>query len=159
MIDHIKIQQGVTMIELVVSIVVLSIAITGVLMVMTQTITHSADPMIRDQATAVARSYMEEIMAHPLEDPNDVEVNGTESGESRSNYDDIWDYDNLSNSAGAIDQNGTSVAGLEGYNITVDVTTASVGPGAGSPALRIEVEVTHDGLGSINIPLVAHRLN
>ncbi|MCP4276540.1 MAG: type II secretion system protein, partial [Gammaproteobacteria bacterium] len=47
-------QWGATIIELVVSIVVLSVAMTGILMVMTQTVISSADPMLREQATAIA---------------------------------------------------------------------------------------------------------
>jgi len=64
------IQQGLTLIELVVSIVVLSVAITGILMVMTQTTIASADPMLREQATAIARSYLEEILSQPMIGPD-----------------------------------------------------------------------------------------
>ncbi|WP_428607788.1 type IV pilus modification PilV family protein [Sedimenticola sp.] len=152
-------QRGVTLIELVVSIVILSVAAAGILMVMTQTILSSADPMIREQATAVAQSYMEEILTQPLTDPSGGEVNGPESGETRANYDDVWDYNGLNNSSGALDQNGATVAGLEGYNVIVSVSSTTLGPGAGSPALRIAVTVTHDGLAGINVPVVAYRLN
>ncbi len=152
-------QRGVTLIELVVSIVILSVAATGILMVMTQTILSSADPMLREQATAIAQSYMEEILTQPLTDPDGGEVNGPESGESRSTYDDVWDYQGLNNSSGALDQNGNPVSGLEGYNIAVTITGTTLGPGAGSPALRIAITVTHDGQAGINVPVVAYRLN
>jgi len=152
-------QRGVTLIELVVSIVILSVAATGILMVMTQTVLSSADPMLREQATAIAQSYMEEILTQPLTDPDGVETNGPEGGESRATYDDVWDYHGLNNSAGALDQNGATVSGLEGYNIAVTVTGATFGPGAGSPALRIAITVTHDGQAGINVPVVAYRLN
>ncbi len=152
-------QWGATIIELVVSIVVLSVAMTGILMVMTQTVISSADPMLREQATAIAKSYMEEILSQPMADPIDTEVNGPESGESRATYDDLWDYHNLNNSAGAIDQSGSAVTGLEGYNILVTVTATSIGPGAGSPAFQVRVLVTHDGNAGINIPITAYRMN
>lgn len=152
-------QRGVTLIELVVSIVILSVAATGILMVMTQTILSSADPMLREQATAIAQSYMEEILTQPLSDPDGVETNGPEGGEIRATYDDVWDYHGLNNSAGALDQNGATVSGLEGYNIAVSVTGTTLGPGAGSPALRIAITVTHDGQAGINVPVVAYRLN
>lgn len=152
-------QRGVTLIELVVSIVILSVATAGIMMVMTQTTLSSADPMIREQATAIAQSYMEEILTQPLVDPVDAEVNGPESGETRSTYDDVWDYNGLNNSAGAIDQNGIAVNGLTGYNITVAVSNATLGPGVGSPAARIVVTVTYDGMAGINIPVTAYRLN
>ncbi|MCW8906213.1 MAG: prepilin-type N-terminal cleavage/methylation domain-containing protein [Sedimenticola sp.] len=152
-------QKGVTLIELVISIIILSVATTGILMVMTQTVISSADPMLREQATAIAQSYMEEILTLPLGDPGGGEVNGPEGGESRGTYDDVWDYHGLSDSGGARDQNGNTVSGLEGYNIAVDVSNDSLGPGTGSPALRITVTVTHDGQAAIIVPLVAYRLN
>ncbi len=152
-------QAGVTLIELVVSIVVLSVAITGIMMVMTQTVASSADPMLRDQATAIAKSYMEEILSQPLTDPDGGELNGPEAGETRATYDDVWDYHNLNNNSGALDQSGGAVTGLNSYNIAVTITSTTAGPGAGSPASRISIMVTHDGQASINIPIVSYRLN
>lgn len=152
-------QRGVTLIELVVSIVILSVATAGIMMVITQTTLSSADPMIREQATAIAQSYMEEILTQPLSNPGGSEVNGPEAGEVRATYDDVWDYNGLNNNAGALDQNGAAVSGLSGYNIAVRVTNATLGPGAGSPAARIVVTVTYDGLANINIPVTSYRLN
>jgi len=156
---RVALQAGVTLIELVVSIVVLSVAITGIMMVMTQTVASSADPMLRDQATAIAKSYMEEILSQPLTDPDGGELNGPEAGETRATYDDVWDYHGLNNNSGALDQNGGAVTGLSSYNVTVTITSTTAGPGAGSPASRISIMVTHDGQPSINIPIVAYRLN
>ena len=152
-------QRGVTLIELVVSIVILSVATAGILMVMTRSVISSADPMLREQATAIAQAYMEEILTLPLSDPAGGEVNGPESGESRGTYDDVWDYQGLSDSTGARDQNDNPVNGLEGYNVAVAVSNGNLGPGAGSPALRVAVTVTHDGQAAVNVPLVAYRLN
>ncbi|TVO77648.1 prepilin-type N-terminal cleavage/methylation domain-containing protein [Sedimenticola selenatireducens] len=152
-------QRGVTLIELVVSIVILSVATAGIMMVMTQTTLSSADPMIREQATAIAQSYMEEILTQPLLNPGGGEVNGPEVGEIRSTYDDVWDYNGLTNNAGALDQNGNAVPNLQGYNIAVLVSSATIGTGAGSPAVRIIVTVTYDGLAGINVPVTAYRLN
>ena len=148
-----KAQQGVTLIELVVSIVILSVASTGILMVIAQAASSSADPMLREQAVAVAQSYREEILLQPLSDPD-----GTSGETDRALLDDIWDYDGLNDNSGAIDQNGDAVTGLEGYNITVDVEDAGIQLG-GSPATRIEVTVRHDGHVGMVIPLSAYRLN
>ncbi len=148
-----KAQRGVTLIELIISIVILSVASTGILMVITQAASSSADPMLREQAVAIAQAYMEEILLQPLSDPDGA------SGESaRALFDDVWDYDGLNDSTGAIDQNGDAVIGLEGYNINVDVEDSGIQLG-GSPATRIEVSVSHDGHGGIVIPLSAYRLN
>ena len=148
-----RFQFGVTLIELIVSIVILSIAATGILMVLTRVTLSSADPMLREQAIAIAQSYMEEILLHPLADPDGV------SGEvNRSLYDDIWDYDGLADHSGAIDQNGNSINGLESYMIDVDIDNFGVNLG-GDPATRILVTVTHSGYSGINIPISAYRMN
>ena len=145
-------QTGVTLIELVVSIVILTIAATGILMVITQSVMSSGNPMIREQATAIAQSYMEEILVQSLVDPD-----GTTGEASRALYDDVWDYHLLNDASGAIDQSGTPVAGLEGYSISVSVTDSGITLG-GSPATRIRVTVAHSS-NSVTIPITAYRLN
>ncbi|MCP4994736.1 MAG: pilus assembly protein MshD [Gammaproteobacteria bacterium] len=156
---NLSLQIGTTLIELLVSIVILSVAVTGIMMVITQTAGSSADPMLREQATAIAQSYMEEVLLQPLADPQGGETNGAEAGEVRSTYDDVWDYAGLSDSTGAMDQSGSLITGLSAYDIDITVTNTTLGPGVGSPALRIEVRVTHDASDGINLPLVAYRLN
>ena len=117
-------QRGVNLIELIISIVIISIACTGVLLIYAQTVRFSADPMVQTQALAIAEAYLDEILARPITDPD-----GTNAGETRPTYDNVGDYDNLSNSPPQ-DQNGTvadfaPVDGqpdLSGYQVDVDVT-------------------------------------
>ena len=131
-------QLGVTLIELLVSIVIVSIAASGVLGVLSMTTAGSADPMIRHQAAAIAESYLEEILLKPVTDPD-----GIDGEAARADYDDLDDYDGLAD-AGARDQFGVSIAGLANYNVAV-----AVSPSAGLPAvpladaLRVDVVVTH----------------
>jgi MSHA pilin protein MshD len=47
-------QAGLSLIELVMFIVIVGVAVAGVLSVMNVTTRHSADPMIRKQAQAIA---------------------------------------------------------------------------------------------------------
>jgi len=54
-------QHGVTMVELVMFILIVSVAVAGVLLVMNVTSKSSADPLIRKQALAVAESLLEEV--------------------------------------------------------------------------------------------------
>jgi MSHA pilin protein MshD len=146
-------QQGVTLVELVVSIVILSVAATGILMVITQAALTSADPMLREQGTAIAQSYMEEVISQPLTDPD-----GATGETDRAVFDDVWDYDNLDDNSGAVDRAGAVITGLESYNVSVDVDDSGIILG-GSPATRIQITVTHDGHASVNIPITAYRLN
>ena len=145
-------QQGVTLFELVVSVVILAIAGTGILMVFTQTARLSADPMLREQAVAIAQSYMDEILLHPLSDPD-----GTSGETARRLFDDVWDYHGTSDD-GARDQNGMAIPGLEDYKVAVAIDAAGVTLG-GSPATYIRVRVTHAASAAVDIPLGAFRLN
>ena len=59
-------QRGVTLIELVVFIIIISVGVVGLLSVSGSTILHSADPMIRKQALAIAESLLLEIEQRPF---------------------------------------------------------------------------------------------
>jgi MSHA pilin protein MshD len=149
-------QLGATLVELVVSIVIVSVSVTGIMMVISNTTRASADPMLRTQATAIAEAYLEEILSQALNDPDTAETGGAEAGETRASFDDVSDYDGLADTGGAVDQSGNPIAGLEGYNVSVDVSASSVG---GEPSKRIQVSVGHDAVPSLNIAIVAHRVN
>lgn len=128
---------GVTLVELIIAIVVVSIALTGVLLVTTYTTRYSADPLLRHQAVAIAEAYMEEITLKSFSDPD-----GTDGESDRTAYDDVDDYDGLDDN-GAVDQNGDAIAGLTNYRVEVSVTAENYGPsGASVNGLKIEVTVT-----------------
>jgi MSHA pilin protein MshD len=126
------------------------------LMLISNTTRASADPLLRTQATAIAESYLEEILSQALNDPDSAETGGPEAGETRATYDDVSDYHGLSDNGGAIDQSGNAIAGLEGYNVAVTVAAGSVN---GETSKRIEVTVGHDGDPTLSIGIAAHRLN
>lgn len=134
LIDSLRNNRGVTLIELIVVIVILSVATAGVLSVVNYATQHSADPVLRHQAIAIAEAYMEEITLKNYVDPDaDGEI-------SRALFDDVDDYNGLSDS-GARDQNGTAISGLENYSVTVSVTAQSYGP-AGIEVAGLKIAVT-----------------
>ena len=67
-------QQGLTLIELVIFIVIVAAALAGVLAVLNVTTRSSADPMIRKQMLAIAEGVLEEVRMQPFTwcDPDDV---------------------------------------------------------------------------------------
>lgn len=141
-------QSGVTLIELVVSIVIIGVALAGILLLLNRSIATSADPMIQQQAIAIGDAYLEEILGKAYADPDG---GGTEA--SRGLYDDVDDYDGLSDS-GAHDQTGTALAALGSYDVAVAVTAQTLD---GAPAKVIQVTVTHAGVA--DIVLSAYRLD
>jgi len=151
-----KRQHGATLIEMVISIVIISVSVTAVMMIITQVGRSSADPMIRTQATAIAQAYMDEILVQALNDPDGGESGGAEAGETRANFDDVSDYHGLADTGGARDQMGAAIVGLGGYNVNVTVTAATIG---GYPAKRVLVQVGYDGDPNLVVPIVAYRMN
>lgn len=143
-------QRGVTLIELVVSIVVIAIAVSAVLGVLTSTTGASADPMIRQQAIAIAESYLEEILLKPFDDPD-----GADGEAARTLFDDVDDYDGMSD-AGARDQFDAPIAGLADYAVAVSVAASGALPAiAAADAVRVDVRVTR--VPDIDITLSAYR--
>jgi len=69
-------QRGMTLIELVMFIVIVSVGVAGILSVLDIAVQHSADPMIRKQMLAIAEGLLEEVETMPFTfcDPTDANV-------------------------------------------------------------------------------------
>ncbi len=67
-------QRGISLIELIMFIVIISVALAGILMVMNHVTRSSADPLIHKQALAIAESLLEEVELMPFTycDPDDA---------------------------------------------------------------------------------------
>jgi MSHA pilin protein MshD len=132
-------QAGTTLVELVVSIVVISVGLAGVLIVMDRTTRASADPLIQHQAIAIGEAYLEEILTKAYADPDTAESGSAEGGETRPTYDDVNDYNSLPDTV-VRDQSGTAIAALAGYSVAVLVATDATLNGL--TARRVQVTVT-----------------
>ena len=151
--QHVK---GFTLMEMIIAIVVLTAAVSGILFAFLQNTVRSADPMIRQQAIIIAQAYLEEIMLKPYNDPDGGETGSCEEGVgSRIQYDDVADYNCTNDTAGAVDQFGSSLTGLGAYNVAVTVAGATIGA-PGVNARRIDVTVTHD-IQPLNIIVTGYR--
>jgi MSHA pilin protein MshD len=160
-------QAGLSLIELVMFIMVISLGLAGVLLVMNYTSRRSADPMIREQALLIAESYMEEILVKKFIDPTGGTTRTCPTAEGgRTNYDNVCDYNGLSD-VGARDQFGNAITGLENYNVAVTVSGGagiSLGPSTNLVAntgsvrvLRVDITVTHGGVPDFSLPLTGYR--
>ena len=135
-------QLGASLLELIITIVVISIALSGLLSVMNLTVSHSADPVVQQQAIAIAESYLEEILLLPIVDPD-----GSNVGETRSTFDNTDDYNGLNNN-GAYDQTNNAIAGLGNYNVTIAVTDQTV---SAITMKVITVTVNRSGINPITL--------
>lgn len=104
-------QRGFTLIELIIFIVVVSAGLAGILSVMNTVVKSSADPMVRKQAMALADSILEEILLKSYAHDPAAAV-----GTSRSTYDNVSDYNNLTQTAFT-----DLPTGLSGYAISIAV--------------------------------------
>ncbi|MCK4742571.1 MAG: hypothetical protein KAT25_01990 [Sulfuriflexus sp.] len=151
-----SLQKGTTLVELIITIVVLGIGLSSILVVMSRNAGSSADPLILHQGIAIAEAYIEEIVEKPFSDPDGVDGEAT-----RDLYDDIDDYAAIVAQVPR-DQNGNVIAGLNGYLVTVKIiATEALGPvGNPAPALntrRITVEVTTPTSGGTPLTMSAYR--
>ena len=167
---------GVSLIELVIAIVIIGIGLTALTATIINTTRHSADPVIEQQAYAIAQSYMEEILSQPFCDPNDFSLDcatdclasacGSCSGstvpggggEARATFDDVCDYEPVNEATADI--NGP-IAALSDYTVTVTIDdTGENFNGLASNSgqvVRVEVEVTHSS--GVILNLYAYKAN
>lgn len=165
-------ERGLSLIELLVFIVVVGVAVTGVVSVFSLNARSSADPMVRKQAVAIAESLLEEVLSKPYTycDPDDAnaesasspaacatmaEVTGPEAGETRySNltpFDNVNDYNGFS-MVGIQDLTESAIAGLDAYSASIQVQPA--GAFNGIPAgetLLVTVTVTAPGNHTVSL--------
>lgn len=142
--------RGFTLIEIIVTIIVISVAAAALLGVFTNMIRGSADPVIEQQATTIAEAYLEEISLRSFNDPNDPE-SGTDEGEAnRALYDDVKDYRSLGVGPPA-DQFGVGIPSLADYTVTLTITNVALGSVPAADSLRIDVDVAHAAVGTIRV--------
>jgi len=154
MISSFRSQIGTTLIELIITIVVLGIGLSSILLVMNQNTASSSDPLILHQGIAIAEAYLEEITEKPFSDPGGPAETG------RADYDNVSDYAAIVAQVPQ-DQNGNAIAGLGNYLVTVTITNEAIGPAgvqvAAANAFRITVAVTTPSTDVIQVS--AYRTN
>jgi MSHA pilin protein MshD len=146
-------QRGISLIELIMFIVIISIAVAGILLVMNQVTGHSADALVRKQSLAIAESLLEEIELQAMSGvtPNLAPAPNWD----RRSFDNVCNYNGYNTTGGMKSMDGTTtLPGLGSYNVApavvVDCTTS---PWAGIPAgsaVVITVSVTGPG-GQIDL--------
>ena len=70
-------QRGISLVELIMFIVIISIALAGILLVMNRVAGHSADTLLRKQALAIAESLLEEVELMPFTFCDPADANAT----------------------------------------------------------------------------------
>lgn len=159
-------EQGFSLLEVLASIVVLSLIFTGFVSVYSTVLKHGSDAELHSQAIAIASAYMDEVIAQSFRDPDSGIVCGAPEG-SRPAFDNVCDYDQvLQNGCTSIssacptlgscacDRNGSPVDGLLAFAVTIDVSPVTLSGGSG---LQVSVMANHTGLTGNGVTLQAFR--
>ncbi len=166
-------QHGVTLIELIVFIVIVGVALTGMLTVLNLTARTGADPMIRKQMLTIAEGLMDEVAAQPFTwcDPGDasaatatsaavgapptfctatVEAIGLEAGETRGGA--VTPFDNVNDYNGC----GPGVAACNLASPILSITGNSTAPAGYTAAITVAPNAL--GPAASLVPAVASLL-
>lgn len=140
---------GMTLIELVLAIVIISVGVAGVMAAFSTVVRGSADPLIRKQMLTIADEMMEEIALKPFP----VTANVAPAGCARNTYNDVLDYNGYASPANTIcDIDGTAIASLSGYSVSVSVVAdATLTAITAANAYKITVTVLHTGAPNLKL--------
>ena len=149
-------QRGFSLVEVIVFIMIVSVALVGVVSVMNLTTQRSADPLIRKQAIAVAESMLEEVslQAYPVGG-----FAGPYTQANRQFFDDIRDYDGFTTSGifSIDDVTATPIPGLTAYTLNVTVVGSALNGIPVADASLITVTVT--GPDGVPVAMSGYRTN
>lgn len=173
-------QKGISLIELIMFIVIVSVGIAGILSVMNVTTKNSADPLLRKQALAIAESLLEEIELQPFtycapEDAEALTADSAANCEEPTNSEDVLpaaarvsntaqrdaanvsDYNNFSMTP-IRNISGELIDGLAAYSVSVAINQVGdifVPPVPKNDVLQIDVSV--QGPADTDITLTGYR--
>lgn len=143
--------KGITLIELVVTIVILSIALVGIAITVNLGLNQSSDTLFELRATALAQAYLDEILSKKYDERSrnsgippcvatglpgrncsaTLGTNGSES--ARTSFDDVDDYDGLDEGLNGTDilrdAQGAARTGYDNFRVQVSVRRIQVGSG------------------------------
>ncbi|MDF1642291.1 prepilin-type N-terminal cleavage/methylation domain-containing protein [Thalassolituus oleivorans] len=124
-----KSERGLTLIEMVITMVIISIALVASLKSFSVLSGRSSDVMIQTRALDLAQLYIDEILSHRFDEASGIygvpTYTGicriTDDGETRENYDDVDDFDAISAESPALIDSAL-VAAYTGFSVSVSVT-------------------------------------
>jgi len=133
-------QAGFTMIELVISMTIISLALLGTLLAINTAGVYSGDPMLDHQGISIAESYLEEILQKGFSTVASCPAPPSPGG--RASFNDVCQYNGLSQPPTS--QAGVAISSLlNTYTVTVTVDSSAASLGTLTPGTQVErVDVT-----------------
>lgn len=145
-----QLQRGMTLVEMVISIVLMSIAITAVLSAFSSSMGRSSDSLWKNKSLKLAQLYLDEILSKKYDSntplggipaPASVNCNVPAGGGNRALFDDVDDFNGIDDNPPRL-VSGV-LANYTGYRVQVTVSCAGTEVGvAANNAKRITVTIT-----------------
>jgi len=173
---QLKAQQGFTLIELIVGIVVFSISLAIVSTLITPAEEKSADNVLQIKASELGQSLMNDIISRAFDDNSDMSggrvrcgepdaitnpctaVLGAEGGETNRNlYDDVDDFHGFEDQVNSTDD--SLDGGYAQFDIEVSVIYAGVDLGLADNTLAKRITVTVTTPLGTAIEFTSHKAN
>lgn len=169
--------RGFTLIETVMVIIIVGIAVAAIGTQFATNVARSHEPLLRQQALAVANAYMDEILkkrwnsATPTGGGCVVTGSGNcttpgapaaaapgDDGQSRADFDDVDDYFNIDEAP--TDSEGGAMPGYANFNVTVTADNPVDATWNGIDRLDVlQIDVIVSTPGGESIALTAYRVN
>ncbi|MGB0951612.1 MAG: type IV pilus modification PilV family protein [Planctomycetota bacterium] len=161
-------QRGITLVETVIAVLVLGIAVPPLVTLFGEVSTQTVDDSYQRVALIYAESMLEEIVSKEFEDPQSSTGSfGTEEG-LRANFDDIDDFDGLSNSppkhidGSLLDQYAGFTRSVIIDNVTAEETDPASAESDGSTdfkRIRVTVAWTSGRGGEVTLATLRSQLS
>lgn len=171
-------QGGLSLIELIVSIVILAIALIGVTFAIQSGVSQSSDITLQVRSVALAQAYLDEILGKRFDEksrasgippcrasapaPRQCSVTmGPDGVETRATYDDVDDYHGLDEGDGQTDPLqdalGATRSGYENFRVEVEVRYIDVGTGMPEENLGLANELDDQYDAKLIVVTVSYR--
>lgn len=164
-------QRGLTLVELVITIVIISTAVAGVVGAFALISGRSADFLWQTRTAELAQLYLDEIITKRWDENTGLggsptvtacNINGPEAGENRDDYDDVDDFDTGGNPVDARDLLDGLDAIYDDYDVAITMSCAGdeLGNGlAAADAKRIDLRIIPPAGTGQPITFTAYRAN
>jgi len=165
---HKIVQKGMTLVEMVISIVLISIAMTAMLTAFSTTMGRSADPLWKNKSLKLAQAYLDEILSKKYDEntpvggipaPTSISCNvAGPAGGGRDNYDTVDDYNGLSDNPPKL-VTDTDMTGYDDYTVNVTVVCAGSDVGLSDNKYAKLITVTVISPNNSAMPFSVYRGN
>ena len=155
-------QGGLTLIELVITIVVLGIALSALVSALTTGIGRSAQPMWESKALELSQAYLDEILAKKFDDGTPLgggqvalvasPCTQSNEGQARAMFDDVDDYHGVVDAPPTLSDSGISMARYGNYRVEISVVCAGTELGSSNGSLLSAVSLAKRITVSVGVP-------